>query len=1104
MQRSALVLLTSMSIAAATAASASPDSSVITHAAYQARTIPVNPELAPRLADVDAFRAGTSGRKLPVPAADYSGRHQPTLFDATLGAPTFLWAKTGAAPIAVGALGSTRDLLVASARAHLRSEAAALKLSPAMIADAQVSDAQYNGDGPAVVRLRQRVNGIEVFQRYINVLLDRNNKPIATSGYFANGYPAPSTTFTLSPAVAVSKAWGALGGVIDPLTLVHSATKGEYQLFSLKSPLRGSHGFEREPRVRKIYYASASGKLLPAYMVEIFAAARSNRALSAYSMVVSANTGKVLHRRNLSASDAPVPFTYRMFADTAPPYQVFDQPLGNGYTPFPSTNPTDTIVRMPTPAMPNLVTLVAGPIANPDANPWLANDATETLGNNVDACLDLNDTFVDGIISTPLNTCDPLLGDERGTPSSDHTFDYVATPDADPSTAAARGGAVVSLFYLNNFLHDWWYDHGFNEAAGNAQTSNYGRGGVEGDPIKAQGQDGSGRNNANMSTPADGSSPTMQQYLFDGPITGDVRELTPVDSGSLKFSGASFGPTEFDVSGAVVLAADGSGTSPTDGCGAPIPDPLGTGLIPTVPALPQLSLLGKIALIDRGNCSFTNKAAFALASGAIAMVVVNNDNGDPITMGNGDIPINIGVNPTDLIYQIPSVMIRKDAAEAIKTALAAGGATTMHVQRLASTDLDGTIDNQIVSHEFFHYVHHRLTDSSNQQSGAMSEGWGDVDALMISVRADDRSAPNNNQYQGAYGLAGYVINNFYSGIRRAPYSTDFATNAFTLKHIADGEPTPDGGAGTSNSEVHNAGEIWANQVWNCYAGILNEPGLSFDTARSRMMDYIIGGLKMTPADSTYTEARDAILSVVKASNAYDYAVCSAGFAARGSGKNAISPARDSSDLSGVVEDFTPFVDYVPDEFKFKNKQAQPRAVQASNIVTISGVSEPVPVSISGDVSAMYSKNGGAFTNAAGTITNGDTLQLRLTAAKKVGKAVKAKVAVGTYTAGYTLTTEPGDATPDAYTLTDKTGVGLNVTAKLTVKLTGFTVTIPVTVTGTTCTMQIEGGSTVTSGDLAPGQSIKLMLQSATTKNTTRDCVLDANGVKDTWSVTTKP
>ena len=108
---------------------------------------------------------------------------------------------------------------------------------------------------------------------------------------------------------------------------------------------------------------------------------------------------------------------------------------------------------------------------------------------------------------------------------------------------------MVNLFFVNNWLHDWWYDHGFNEEAGNAQTDNYGRGGLGGDPIKAQGQDASGRNNANMSTPSDGSSPTMQQYLFDGPVVGEVRELSPVDSGPLKFSSAAFGPTEFDVTG---------------------------------------------------------------------------------------------------------------------------------------------------------------------------------------------------------------------------------------------------------------------------------------------------------------------------------------------------------------------------------------------------------------------------------------------------------------------------------------------------------------------------------------------------------------------------
>src|SRR5690606_34856349 len=67
------------------------------------------------------------------------------------------------------------------------------------------------------------------------------------------------------------------------------------------------------------------------------------------------------------------------------------------------------------------------------------------------------------------------------------------------------------------------YDLGFTEAAGNFQTDNFGRGGLGGDPVQADAQDGLDltdpfhQNNANMSTPPDGFSPRMQMYKFSGP-----------------------------------------------------------------------------------------------------------------------------------------------------------------------------------------------------------------------------------------------------------------------------------------------------------------------------------------------------------------------------------------------------------------------------------------------------------------------------------------------------------------------------------------------------------------------------------------------------------
>ena len=73
------------------------------------------------------------------------------------------------------------------------------------------------------------------------------------------------------------------------------------------------------------------------------------------------------------------------------------------------------------------------------------------------------------------------------------------------------------MFFHVNWLHDRWYEAGFDEASGNAQQDNFGLGGIDGDPILAEGNDFSGTDNANMSTPADGSSPRMQMFRFDGP-----------------------------------------------------------------------------------------------------------------------------------------------------------------------------------------------------------------------------------------------------------------------------------------------------------------------------------------------------------------------------------------------------------------------------------------------------------------------------------------------------------------------------------------------------------------------------------------------------------
>src|SRR6185295_18449177 len=97
--------------------------------------------------------------------------------------------------------------------------------------------------------------------------------------------------------------------------------------------------------------------------------------------------------------------------------------------------------------------------------------------------------------------------------------------------------------------------------AGNAQTSNYGRGGIPGDSLFAEAQDYSGTNNANMSTPSDGAHPVMQMYVFDGGLGPKVQNNGPAGR-ALKAGPANFGPQVFNVTADVVLVNDGdsSGT----------------------------------------------------------------------------------------------------------------------------------------------------------------------------------------------------------------------------------------------------------------------------------------------------------------------------------------------------------------------------------------------------------------------------------------------------------------------------------------------------------------------------------------------------------------
>ena len=144
-----------------------------------------------------------------------------------------------------------------------------------------------------------------------------------------------------------------------------------------------------------------------------------------------------------------------------------------------------------------------------------------------------------------------------------------------------------------------------------------------------------------------GTCVTSKSADFLGPQPTAFVNGAPPAQPKYPTGSAAFGPQNFDVTGNLVLVNDGAGVSFTDGCEA------------------FAGVAGQIALIDRGNCNFTVKAALAQAAGAIAVIIANNAAGaNPPGLG--------GADPT---ITIPVVSVTQAAGNDLKASLLLGPVT---------------------------------------------------------------------------------------------------------------------------------------------------------------------------------------------------------------------------------------------------------------------------------------------------------------------------------------------------------------------------------------------------------------------------------------------
>jgi N-acetylneuraminic acid mutarotase len=113
--------------------------------------------------------------------------------------------------------------------------------------------------------------------------------------------------------------------------------------------------------------------------------------------------------------------------------------------------------------------------------------------------------------------------------------------------------------------------------------------------------------------------------------------------------------------------------------------------------------------------------------------------------------------------------------------------------------------------------------------------------------------------------------------------------------------------------------------------------------------------------------------------------------------------------SCVMDDITlgtpvpPVADMTPDQFIFNYVTGVAlNTVITSNTITVSGINVAVPISITG---GKYSINGGSYTNASGTVNNGDKVTVQQTSSGSYSTTTVATLTIGGISDTFSVTTK---------------------------------------------------------------------------------------------------
>ena len=669
----------------------------------------------------------------------------------------------------------------------------------------------------------QRFNGIEIFNGNVAAAF-RGEELIHVGDNLQLGIAdrVIGTAPTLTPVQAATAAANTLGAGSASFTVLENISSQEVLLN------QGGVSFDNVP-VKLVYQLTDTNDLRLAWDLSIHMTNQPHW----YSVRVDATTGEIISQNDWIVSCSFDSHNHKVVANATKESEEtfgFKAEVANAALAGEQYNVFALPLESPNHGSNELVVdpqdLTASPFGWHDTNGAAGAEFTITRGNNVWAQDDINGN--NGVGASP----------DGG---EDLNFDFEYNFNTAPVNML--DAVTTNLFYWNNVIHDVMYRYGFDEESGNFQGTNYSGEGTGNDFVFADAQDGAGLNNATFGTPPEGNAPRMSMFLWSA--NGPPGESLTINGGTLDGSylgvPATFGvplPEDTPITGNLALVQDdnaGDSTDEIDAC-----DTIINGA----------DLAGNIVVIRRGACEFGLKVLAAEEEGAIAVIMVNNVATAPIAMGPGAFGDQV---------TIPSIMVSQADGEAIIAALQAGETIDASLLSAGPFQIDGSLDNGIIAHEYGHGISNRLTAGPNAvnclfNDEAMGEGWSDYYGLMLTMTEDDTAEQGRGI--GTYAIGQPITG---GGIRPRPYSTSFAVNELTYD---------DTNNTAAISQPHGIGTVWATMLWDMTWFLIDEYGFDPDlyngTAGNNIaLQLVTDGLKLQPCNTGFVTGRDAILAAIE-------------------------------------------------------------------------------------------------------------------------------------------------------------------------------------------------------------------------------------------------